>query len=171
MKKNLSVALASFVALAMLVSGGGWLLTSVLGKAEPQVITIGENTEVLTERWCLACSEYGPVAEDNSWRGKNREQLADLLAQEYPGSRILSFTAEQVVVLLPPAYCEKCMAALPTQGYISVTEGNQLAVFSADGALFKTYGDAPGAWLSELNQGIPFSSPQDCLDWLINLTS
>lgn len=171
MKRNLSVALASLVALAMLVSGGGWLLTSVLGKAEPRLITIGQNTEILAERWCIECSQFGPVTDGNSWRGKNRDQLADLLAQEYPGSQIRTFTAEQVVVLLPPAYCDKCMAAFPARGYIGITEGNQLAVFSADGILFNTYGDAPGAWLNELNEGIPFSSPQECLDYLINITS
>lgn len=155
----------------MLVSGGGWLLTSVWGRSGAQAAVIDEKTEVVLERWCLACGRYTPVAYHSSWQGKTRQQLEALLAQEYPDSRILSFSAEQVVVLLPPAYCDMCMAALPSQGYIGVTEENQLAVFSAEGALFKTYGDAPGAWLDELSQGIPFASPQDCLDWLINLTS
>lgn len=162
--------LAGAVALALFAAGGSWL-TSVRGKGDPATDIIGAGTEIFIERWCLVCGDYRPVDSDCSWQGKNREQLENLLAQELPGARILAFSQEQVVVHLPPGYCEKCMAFLPQQGYISLTDGNQLAVFSLDGTLFKTYGEAPGAWINELTEGIPFSSPQDCLDWIVNLTS
>lgn len=163
--------LAGAVALALLVAGGSWLVTSVRGKGDPAADIIGEGTEIHLERWCLVCGDYRPVDTGSSWQGKDRGQLEELLAQELPGAKILVFSEEQVVVHLPPGYCEKCMAFLPQQGYISLTDGNLLAVFSLDGTLFKTYGEAPGAWISELTEGIPFSSPQDCLDWIVNLTS
>ncbi len=167
----LKLLLTGAVALALLAVGGNWLVTTVRGRGNPSADIIGEGTEILVERWCLVCGDYRPVDTGFPWQGKNREQLENLLGQELSGARILAFSQEQVVIHFPPGYCEKCMAFLPQQGYISLTDGNQLAVFSQDGTLFKTYGEAPGAWLSELTEGIPFSSPQDCLDWIVNLTS
>jgi len=166
--------LAGAVVLALLTAGGSWLVTSVRGRANDPAVPlakIGEGTEVLVERWCLVCGDYRPVDICPSWLGKDREQLENLLAQELPDARILAFSKEQVLVHLPPGYCEKCMAFLPQQGYIGLTDGNQIAVFSQDGTLYKTYGEAPGAWIIELTEGIPFASPQDCLDWIVNLTS
>ncbi len=167
-KRMLKPILAGGVALALLATGGSWLIASVWGKAYP---VIEERTEVLVERWCLVCGEYQPADADPAWQGLSETELADRLSQDWPGAKILSFSREQVTVLLPPGYCDKCMALLPPQGYISLAENNLLAVFALDGTLFKVYGEAPGAWLEELREGIPFSSPQDCLDWLVNLTS
>lgn len=166
---RVKMVLAGVVALSLLTAGG-WLVSSVLGQADPAP-EITENTEILVERWCLECRDYRAVELAPDWQGKNREALTGLLEGDYPGARIVAFSPEQVVVLLPPGYCDACMATLPDQGYIGLAEGNQLAVFSLDGALFKTYGEAPGAWLNELVERIFFTSPEDCLDWIANIIS
>lgn len=152
------------------VAAGGWLASTVRGKASA-VDIIGEETEISAERWCLVCGDYRPVETTGTWQGLNMEALSRTLAEELPGARILAFSSEQVVVHLPPGYCDKCLDYMPQQGYIGLSPDNQLAVFSHDGTLVKVFGEAPGAWLSELTEGIPFSSPQDCLDLIVNLTS
>jgi hypothetical protein len=166
--------LAGAVVLTLLTAGGSWLVTTVRGRGSDPAAhlrKIGQGTEIRVERWCLVCGDYRPVDVSPAWQGKDREQLESLLVRELPDARILAFSQEQVLVHLPPGYCEKCMAFLPQQGYISLTDGNQIAVFSHDGTLYKTFGEAPGAWIAELTEGIPFASPQDCLDWIVNLTS
>lgn len=165
------LVLAGVISFGLLATGSSMLIASVLGGGEPDAVRIDETTGIVIERWCLACGEYRSVKHPCAWQGSNRAELEELLAAELPGARLLSFSKEQVVVLLPPGYCEQCLAYLPQQGYIGLAADNQLAVFSQDGTLFKLYGDAPGAWLTELAEGIPFFDPQDCLDWLTNLTS
>ena len=152
------------------IAAGGWLASTVRGKASA-VDIIGKETEISLERWCLVCGDYRPVEISSPWQGMDMEALKGTLAAELPGARILAFSSEQVVVHLPPGYCEKCLDYMPQQGYIGLSADNQLAVFSEDGTLVKIFGEAPGAWLAELTEGIPFSSPQDCLDLIVNLTS
>lgn len=165
------LVLAAILSLGLLATGSSLLITTVLGRSEPGADVVGDSTDISFERWCLACEAYRPVSHSCSWQGKNREQVEEIMAVEMPEARLLAFSKEQVVVLLPPGYCEECLEYMPQQGYISLTEGNELAVFFPDGTLFKVYGEAPGVFVEELRKGIPFSNPEDCFEWLLNLTS
>lgn len=69
----------------------------------------------------------------------------------------------------PQDYCEECR--WPRRGYIGLADAEQMAVFTEGGDIFKIIGDAPGSWLQELQEGIPFESPEECERWLLNLTS
>jgi hypothetical protein len=168
--KFLKPILIGAIVLAVVAAGGSWLISTVRGNG-PAVDIIGEGTELSIERWCLVCGDYRPVENTTPWQGMDMDALNLTLAKDLPGAKILAFSKEQVVVHLPPGYCDKCMTFMPLQGYIGLSPDNKLAVFSQDGTLVKEFGEAPGAWTAELSEGIPFSSPQECLDLLVNLTS
>ena len=165
------LVLAGILFLGLLATGSGLLITTVLGRSESRTEVLDESTEIAVECWCLACGGYRPASYGCSWQGKTRAQIEELLVADIPDARLLVFSKEQVLVLLPPGYCQQCLELMPQQGYISLTEGNQLAVFFQDGTLFKVYGEAPGVFLKRLQEGIPFFSPEECFEWLLNLTS
>jgi hypothetical protein len=50
------------------IAAGGWLFTSVRGKASADII--GTETEISVERWCLVCGDYRPVTA-RSARGQD----------------------------------------------------------------------------------------------------
>lgn len=174
--KLLKIAITGAASLFVLITAV--LGASRLGRADiPEAgdsqaeITIGAETEIVDEHWCISCGEKYYPEEAGSyrhWQGINREQLETLLAAQYPGASLIAFAEDQVVVKFFGC-CAICR--WPQRGYIGLAEGNKLAVYGEDGILVETLGDAPGTWLKDLEDGIPFESPVECQDLLINLTS
>ncbi len=158
------------------------LLTAVLGANRWRVgsqqgpsALIDEFTEIQGLQWCSHCGQrLQPLAPEEylTWRGKNRVQLEVLLADLYPGATILTFDGERVEVRFPAKTCLDCSEhQWPQRGYIRLTQDNYIAIFLEDGTLFQVYDEAPGDKLDLLADDIPFASPKECDDWLINLTS
>lgn len=155
------------------------LVTAVLGAGrwrtgeEPAVID--ELTVIRGQQRCSYCGEeLQPLTSEEcqAWRGKNLAELEALLTEEYPGATILAFTGERVEVEFPARPCPDCSVyQWPPRGYIRLTEDNYIAVFCEDGTLFKKYAEAPGSALEFLAEEIHFTSPEECEQWLINLTS
>ncbi|HPZ90761.1 MAG: hypothetical protein GX090_01565 [Firmicutes bacterium] len=133
------------------------------------------SAEVLVLQWCSQCQRrMYPVAPAviEQWAGKTREELSALLARDYPQAAILSFAPDQAVVQFPPALCAQCSPLRwPERGYIGLTADNNIAVYDADGVMIAVYGVAPGSFLHRLAEGIPFSSPEECENLLIDITS
>lgn len=131
---------------------------------------VEEGTEIVVMQWCTVCGKsfLPDWVKSDLWLGKNRDELSDLLALQANAS-LVSFDKELIVIKFPPGRCPNCQ--WPQRGHIGLIEGNQIAVFGEDGSLVEIYGDAPGDWLDCLEQGIPFESPKECEDLLINLTS
>lgn len=94
------------------------------------------------------------------------------MAKQFPGANVLAFEPTLVVVRFPAVSCPECSALRwPKRGYIGLTQDNAMAIFAEDGSLYEVYGEAPGAAMELLREGIPFESPEECEQWLINLTS
>lgn len=136
---------------------------------------IGEFTEIIGQQRCSLCGKnlQALAAEDYlSWQGKNRAQLEAHLTDYYPGTTIVTFDEERVELQFPATTCPQCSEPQwPQRGYIGLTQDNCIAIFLEDGTLFHVYAEAPGDVLDLLAEGIPFTSPEECEEWLINLTS
>ena len=139
-----------------------------------RIVVIDEMTEIIIEQWCMVCNErfYPEVSVFyREWYGKTRSQLQQILEDEYPGATLVAFFSDQVIVSLPPGKCRECSETRwPRRGYIGLVD-NKMAVFTESGIVFEVIGDAPGAWIIDLEEGIPFESPEECDRLLINLTS
>lgn len=140
-----------------------------------QVTVIDEHTEILIEQWCPICYQRFTPASANlyrEWYGMTRSQVEQYLDSEHPGANIVAFFKDQVVVHMPPGRCPDCKdARWPSRGYIGVVDGTKMAVFTEDGRVYEVLDEAPGAWIEELEKGIPFESPTECEELIINLTS
>jgi hypothetical protein len=140
-----------------------------------RIVVIDELTEIVVEQWCMICNErYRPTASVfyREWYGKTKTQLQNILEDHYPGSTLVSFFGDQVIVHMPPGRCQQCIdIRWPQRGYIGLVDGSQMAVFTETGIVVEKLGEAPGAWIGQLEQGIPFESPEECELWLVNLTS
>lgn len=142
----------------------------VLPSNDLEEAVVEEGTEIVIMQRCTVCGKnfFPDSVKTGQWLGKNRDELSVLLASQSNASLIL-FDNELIVIQFPPGRCPECQ--WPQRGHIGLVEGNQIAVFGEDGSLVEIYGDAPGDWLDSLEQGIPFESPKECEDLLINLTS
>jgi|GEM_PF-1549585 len=136
--------------------------------------TVHPGTEIVVEQWCPNCQErLHPEVPDllSHWQGFGPQDIEDYLRAEFPGASITSFGPDRVMVQLPPGYCAKCTVDWPEKGYIGLDDDKQIAIYYEDGTFFQTYGPAPGSWMKDLEVGIQFESPEECEQWLINLTS
>lgn len=171
LKYALAGAISILVLMAAVLGAGRW----GAGPDSKAPELIDEHTEIIGLQWCSSCGkELQPLTaeEYKSWRGKNLAQLEAFLADSYPGATILVFAQERVEVEFPEIQCPECKVhQWPQRGYIGLTEDNFIAVFHEDGTLYQIYAEAPGSTLDILAEGIPFTSSEECEEWLINLTS
>lgn len=170
LKFALTGAFSVLVLVTAVLGAGRWRGDSQRGES-----LIGEFTEIIGQQRCSLCGrDFQPLAAKDylTWQGKNRAQLEEYLADLYPGTTVVTFDAERVEVQFPAITCPQCSEPQwPQQGYIGLTQENFIAIFLEDGTLFHVYAEAPGDVLDLLAEGIPFTSPEECEDYLINLTS